>query len=127
MTKLTKQSNRKNITTIQKVSGIAVGLSSTLTALAESKEKIEMYLSFGATRWEASRPVFVDSIRLALLPTINSMSIMGLVSIPGMMTGQILGGAKIEDAVRYQQVRFFNFYFIHLILYNAWFRLLCSW
>jgi hypothetical protein len=32
-------------------------------------------------------------------------SVMGLISIPGMMTGQILGGSSIEDAVRYQQVK----------------------
>ena len=41
--------------------------------VSEQKEKIEMYLSFGASRWEASRPVIVEAIRLAMLPTINSM------------------------------------------------------
>ncbi|KAJ3331427.1 hypothetical protein HDU76_003220 [Blyttiomyces sp. JEL0837] len=86
------------------MSGVAVGLASTLNHVTENKDKIEMYLAYGASRWEAARPIGVEAIRLALLPTLNSMSVMGLISIPGMMTGQVLGGAKIEDAVRYQQV-----------------------
>jgi putative ABC transport system permease protein len=42
-----------------------------------------------------------------MIPTINSMSVMGLVSLPGMMTGQILAGANPIDAVRYQIVIMF--------------------
>jgi len=89
------------------MSAIAVAISYALNQLSEQKEKIEMYLSFGASRWEAGRPVAVESIRLAMLPTINSMSIIGLISIPGMMTGQIIGGAPIMDAVKYQQIIMF--------------------
>ncbi len=42
-----------------------------------------------------------------MIPTINSMMVMGLVSLPGMMTGQILAGASPTDAVRYQIVIIF--------------------
>jgi putative ABC transport system permease protein len=42
-----------------------------------------------------------------MIPTINSMMVMGLVSLPGMMTGQILAGASPIDAVRYQIVIMF--------------------
>jgi putative ABC transport system permease protein len=42
-----------------------------------------------------------------MIPTINSMLVMGLVSLPGMMTGQILAGASPIDAVRYQIVIIF--------------------
>ncbi|CAI2193313.1 14789_t:CDS:10 [Funneliformis geosporum] len=89
------------------MSAIAVGTSYALNQFSEQKEKLEMYLSFGASRWEAGRPVAVEAIRLAMLPTINSMSIIGLISIPGMMTGQIIGGAPIMVAVKYQQIIMF--------------------
>ncbi|KAI8877929.1 UPF0014-domain-containing protein [Backusella circina FSU 941] len=84
--------------------GMAVGLSTCLTKVGEQSEQIETYLSFGATRWEAGRIVAKEAIRLALLPTINQMSVIGLITIPGAMTGQILGGAPIMNAVRYQQI-----------------------
>ncbi|KAI8608666.1 hypothetical protein BC830DRAFT_1071774, partial [Chytriomyces sp. MP71] len=89
------------------LSAVALGLNSTLSQLENQKERIEMYLSFGASRWEAAQPVAKEAIRTALLPTIAQMSVMGLISIPGMMTGQILGGASIDDAVRYQQIILF--------------------
>jgi putative ABC transport system permease protein len=43
-----------------------------------------------------------EALRTGLLPTINSMSAIGLVFIPGMMTGQILAGVAPMDAVKYQ-------------------------
>ncbi|KAL5040544.1 hypothetical protein BDV3_006641 [Batrachochytrium dendrobatidis] len=89
------------------MSAVAIGLSSVMTQLIDQKDRIEMHLSFGASRWEAARPVCVEAIKLALLPTINSMSIIGLVSIPGMMTGQILGGSSVENAVYYQEIIMF--------------------
>ncbi|CAG8846131.1 14514_t:CDS:2, partial [Racocetra persica] len=55
------------------MSAIAVGVSYALEQFSEQKEKIEMYLAFGASRWEAGRPVATEAIRLAMLPTINSM------------------------------------------------------
>ena len=42
-----------------------------------------------------------------MLPTINQMSVIGLIAIPGMMTGQILGGAPVSNAVKYQQIIMF--------------------
>ncbi|RHZ50627.1 hypothetical protein Glove_494g15 [Diversispora epigaea] len=89
------------------MSTVAVGNSYALGQFSEQRENIEMYLAFGASRWEAGRPVAVEAIRLAMLPIINSMSIIGLISIPGMMTGQIIGGAPIMDAVKYQQIIMF--------------------
>lgn len=43
-----------------------------------------------------------EALRRALLPIINSMSATGVVSLPGMMTGQILGGVAPAEAVKYQ-------------------------
>ncbi|CAO3691561.1 unnamed protein product [Rhizopus stolonifer] len=87
------------------VSGaMAVGLSTCLEKAGEESEQIEMYLSFGATRQEAGRSIAKEAIKIALLPTINRMSVAGLITIPGTMTGQILGGAPVMSAVMYQQI-----------------------
>ncbi|CEI88245.1 hypothetical protein RMCBS344292_02639 [Rhizopus microsporus] len=83
---------------------IAVGISSCLKKAGEESGQIETYLSYGASREEAGRSIAKESIRLALLPTINRMSVIGLITIPGAMTGQILGGAPIMKAVMYQQI-----------------------
>ncbi|KAG0174374.1 hypothetical protein DFQ30_004687 [Apophysomyces sp. BC1015] len=89
------------------MSGMAVALSSCLSSVGSNKEQIETYLAFGASRWEAGQSIAVEAVRLAMLPTINQMSVIGLISIPGMMTGQILAGANVMNAVRYQQVIMF--------------------
>lgn len=56
------------------------------------KGRIELLLAMGATRMEATRETLQRCLILALTPVLNQMSVMGIVSIPGMMTGQILGG-----------------------------------
>ncbi|KAI7904732.1 UPF0014 family [Cokeromyces recurvatus] len=83
---------------------MAVGLTTCLTKMGQQSNQIETYLSCGASRWEAGRTVAIEAIRLAMLPSINQMSVIGLITIPGAMTGQILGGAPIMNAVRYQQI-----------------------
>ncbi|KAI9289768.1 hypothetical protein BC943DRAFT_315111 [Umbelopsis sp. AD052] len=89
------------------MSGMAVAIGSCLSSLSDGQEKIETYLSYGATRWEAGLSVATESVRLAMLPTINQMSVIGLIAIPGMMTGQIMGGASVLQAARYQQIIMF--------------------
>jgi len=61
-------------------------------------------LACGATPWETARDCVAEAVRAGMTPTINSMMVIGLVSLPGMMTGQILGGADPREAVRYQIV-----------------------
>ena len=56
----------------------------------------------GATRQVAAASITREALRSALMPTINSMSATGVVSLPGMMTGQILGGVPPAEAVKYQ-------------------------
>ncbi|KAI8993240.1 UPF0014 family [Pilobolus umbonatus] len=84
--------------------GVAVSLSICLDKIKEDQKVIETYLSYGASKWEACRMIAKESIKLALLPNINRMSIVGLITIPGAMTGQILSGAPIMNAVYYQQI-----------------------
>jgi putative ABC transport system permease protein len=88
-------------------SSVAVGLSAVLEELSSGKEKVEALLVLGATRVEATREVVVRAIRLSLTPLLNSMNVVGIVSIPGMMTGQILGGSDPSVAARYQIIIFF--------------------
>ncbi|KAF4593361.1 hypothetical protein EYR38_009075 [Pleurotus pulmonarius] len=89
------------------VSGIVVSGSYLLRELDVSRDKVEMYLAFGATRAEASKPIVIEALRLALMPTINQMSVLGIISIPGMMTGAILGGASVERAAKLQMIIMF--------------------
>ena len=56
----------------------------------------------GASRQTATAPVVREALRSALMPVINSMAATGVVSLPGMMTGQILGGVPPAEAVKYQ-------------------------
>ena len=84
------------------LNGISLGLDSGLTALDEGRGRVESLLALGATRWEAARPVIQVAVRTGMVPILNTMSVVGLVSIPGMMTGQILGGTPPEQAARYQ-------------------------
>ncbi|KAH7618709.1 hypothetical protein Ndes2526B_g05626 [Nannochloris sp. 'desiccata'] len=88
-------------------SSVAVGLSAVLEELSSGKEKVEALLVLGATRVEATRDVVVRATRLSLTPLLNSMNVVGIVSIPGMMTGQILGGSDPSVAARYQTIIFF--------------------
>lgn len=84
------------------VSGPAVSVERLLSEIDDKRHESETRLAFGASSYESVLPVVKASIQAALLPTLNQMAIMGLVSIPGMMTGQLLGGAKPFTASEYQ-------------------------
>ncbi len=89
------------------LNGLSLGLDRFMEGLRSGRDQVETDLALGATRWEACQAVVRDAIRVAMIPTINSMMVMGLVSLPGMMTGQILQGAAPAAAVRYQIVILF--------------------
>lgn len=59
------------------VSGLSVGTGYIISQTLDNQDKIEMYLSFGASRTEAMRSIVVEAVRLAVLPSINSMSVVG--------------------------------------------------
>ncbi len=84
------------------LTGISLGLDRFLTGVLADRTQVEGFLALGATRWEAARDSVREALRVGLIPTVNSMLVMGIVSLPGMMTGQILAGAAPADAVRYQ-------------------------
>ena len=84
------------------MNGIAVGLDRLTATAWEQRQVIEGRLMLGFTWSQAIGHVRRDSIRSGLIPIINSMMAVGLVSLPGMMTGQILGGNPPMEAVKYQ-------------------------
>ncbi|WP_029897214.1 ABC transporter permease [Desulfohalovibrio reitneri] len=95
------------------LSGMVVGNSMTALSLAlerlfadlrAKRAEVEMRLCLGADYREASQPIVRDALRAGMIPSINSMMGVGLVFIPGMMTGQILAGADPLAAIRYQIV-----------------------
>ncbi|KAJ2092384.1 hypothetical protein IW138_001146 [Coemansia sp. RSA 986] len=87
--------------------GVALGVDTVLSTADLRRDSVEAMMCYGASRWETVLPIVVDAARTAMLPTITSLSITGLIAIPGMMSGQILGGADVLDAARYQQVIMF--------------------
>jgi putative ABC transport system permease protein len=75
----------------------------TMTAMARREVRaIEARLALGATRFEALQAVRSQALTSGLIPILNAMSVAGVVSLPGMMTGQIIAGADPVEAAKYQ-------------------------
>ncbi len=71
------------------------------------RDEIEAYLALGATSVRAAREPVRRALRASMIPTVNSLMVVGIVSLPGMMTGQILAGSNPLVAIRYQIVVMF--------------------
>jgi putative ABC transport system permease protein len=84
------------------LTGVALVLETmTQTALSE-KAAIEARLAMGHARYEAFEGVMRRGLTTALMPIVNAMAVAGVVSLPGMMTGQILAGVDPAEAAKYQ-------------------------
>jgi UDP-glucose/iron transport system permease protein len=84
------------------MTGISLGLDALTNGLVRERAAVEACLALGGTRYQALLPIIRDALRSGFMPTINGMAAVGLVSLPGMMTGQILAGVEPIDAVKYQ-------------------------
>jgi putative ABC transport system permease protein len=84
------------------MTGIALGLDALTTGAVRDRAAIEARLALGATRRVAMLPVTRAALRGGSMPIVNAMAVAGLVSLPGMMTGQILAGAEPVEAPKYQ-------------------------
>ena len=93
------------------LAGMVIGNSMTGASLAaerlaaefrERREEIETALCLGSSVKLAAEPAVSSAFRAALIPSVNAMAAMGLVFLPGMMTGQILSGTEPLIAVKYQ-------------------------
>ncbi len=84
------------------MTGVSLGVKTFMTKYADSGLQIEVLQNQGATPKRILLPMVNSSLETALLPTMNSMLGMGIVSLPGMMTGQILSGESPTTAIVYQ-------------------------
>lgn len=84
------------------MTGITLGVSSLMEGFISRKKEVEAALMLGATPNKASKGIVNRAFDSAILPTINNMVGMGIVFLPGMMTGVILSGASPLEAIKYQ-------------------------
>jgi len=95
------------------IAGMILGNSMTSAALAGDRlqsdlrarrDEVEARLALGFGGREALQPLVRAALRAAMMPTVNAMMVVGVVQLPGMMTGQILAGSSPLLAIRYQIV-----------------------
>jgi len=84
------------------MTGIALGMDRLVQTAWQQRPEIEQRLMLGQTATQAIANIRSEAMRAGMIPIINSMAAAGIVSLPGMMTGQILAGAAPVDAVKYQ-------------------------
>ena len=80
----------------------SLALDTLLSSVVREKAAIEAQLCLGATSRQAMGRILRAAMRRGLLPVVNSMSAAGVVTLPGIMTGQILAGIDPMEAVKYQ-------------------------
>ncbi|MFC0214477.1 ABC transporter permease [Paenibacillus chartarius] len=99
------------------VSGITIGSSMVVCGLFfnqlkreadASRGEIETWLALGATARQAVQEVLKRSVRFSMIPTVDTMKTIGLVQLPGMMTGMIIAGTSPIEAVKYQLLIMFT-------------------
>lgn len=84
------------------MTGVALGLDRMTSLAWDQQDTIEARLMLGQSWQRAITDIRRASIRSGLIPIVNSMAAAGIVSLPGMMTGQILAGSPPFEAVKYQ-------------------------
>ncbi|WP_432702410.1 ABC transporter permease [Lysinibacillus sphaericus] len=93
------------------ISGMLIGNSMVLSILflnrftaeiTSHENEIELILSLGGTPKQAIHRQLINAIKASMIPTIESQKTIGLVQLPGMMSGQIIGGADPIQAVQFQ-------------------------
>jgi len=84
------------------MNGVSVSLNAFNTSLVRERPAIEAQLALGASRYAALKPLQRSALRSGLIPIINQMSAAGIITLPGMMTGQILAGLAPFEAAKYQ-------------------------
>lgn len=84
------------------LNGVIVGLNSFYKGISDQEKTYLYRVALGASRAQAIAPYYRDAIFATINPTLASIATIGLVSLPGMMTGQILGGSVPLVAIKYQ-------------------------
>jgi putative ABC transport system permease protein len=73
-----------------------------VSAIEQNRQEIETHLCLGATPKQAIESYRQEAIRISLIPTLNQMMVVGLVSLPGMFNGLVLAGVNPLNAASYQ-------------------------
>ena len=97
------------------MNGAAIAGERLVSTINSSRLEIETYLSLGATPQQAITTYRKEAIRAGLIPTLNQMMVVGIVTLPGMITGQLLSGIDPLDAASYQILIMLMLAFTNLI------------
>jgi putative ABC transport system permease protein len=84
------------------LTAVSLALQVLTEGAGRERAAIEARIALGASRFEALSAVLRQAMRTAMTPLMNTMAVAGIVTLPGMMTGQILAGADPAEAARYQ-------------------------
>jgi putative ABC transport system permease protein len=84
------------------MNGISLGMGRLTESAWQQRAVLEQRLLLGQSRQEAVSDLRRDAVRTGMIPIVNAMAAAGVVSLPGMMTGQILAGSPPVEAVKYQ-------------------------
>lgn len=84
------------------LSGVSLVLDTLTSAAQRERPAIEARLALGASRHQAFQDILRRALRTGMMPVLNAMAAAGIVSLPGMMTGQILAGIDPIEAAKYQ-------------------------
>lgn len=84
------------------MTGVTLGLKAFREKLLDQRPRVEALLDLGVAPKRILRRMVSSALETAMLPTLNSMLGMGIISLPGMMTGQILAGTLPTTAILYQ-------------------------
>ncbi len=84
------------------MNAITISLERMFSDFRKQRDQIELAFCLGATYQEATEGILRDVIKAGMIPSINALMTVGLVSLPGMMTGQILAGSDPTVAIKYQ-------------------------
>ncbi|CAD6567355.1 MAG: hypothetical protein TREMPRED_003558 [Tremellales sp. Tagirdzhanova-0007] len=89
------------------ISSVGIAMNYVQREMVENRDKVETYLAFGASRFEACKPVGIEALKLALLPTVNQLRRVTCAEVGRMMTGAIVGGKPVEQAAKLQMIIMF--------------------
>ncbi|AFZ48855.1 ABC transporter permease [Dactylococcopsis salina] len=97
------------------VNGATIAGERLINAIENNRGEIETHLCLGATPKSAIEPYRRQAIRAGILPNLNQMALVGIVTLPGILTGQLLGGVNPLNAVSYQILILFSLVFANLL------------
>lgn len=80
----------------------SLSITTVVATVARERTAVEARLCLGATRQEALRPILRQAVLAGMLPTLNQMAAAGIITLPGIMTGQVLAGMDPVEAAKYQ-------------------------